>query len=147
MSRLTSIILLLLIVATLGWAADTNETQVEILAKSTMSWDGSTLPQYGEGQPEVTILKIVIPPKTKLAMHKHPVINAGVILEGELTVVTDKEEVLHLKAGDAIIEVVNKMHYGKNEGDEPVELIIVYAGIENVPISVKPQTFDTKEAQ
>ena len=95
------------------------------------------LPQYPKGKPEITILKIKIPPKTKLPLHKHPVINAGVLLKGTLTVVTEKDEKLQLKAGDSIIEVVNKWHYGINEGNELAEIIVFYAGVKHSPITVK----------
>ncbi len=112
------------------------KVEVVILAETTKSWNGDELPKYLEGQPKVTILKITIPPKTDLAMHEHLVINAGVLIKGELTVTTEDNKVLHMKAGDSIVEVVNNWHYGKNEGDEPAEIIVFYAGIEGIPITV-----------
>jgi len=72
-------------------------------------------------------------------MHEHPVINAGVLLSGELTVITEDNKTLTLKAGEAIIEVVNTWHYGKNEGSKPAEIIVFYAGIPNGPVTVKKQ--------
>ena len=119
------------------WAQENNQVKVDVLASSSLSWDGETLPNYPNGTPEIKILKITIPPKTKLPFHKHPVINAGVLLKGELTVITQEEKVLHLKAGDALIEVVETWHYGKNDGDEPAEIIVFYAGIKGAPITVK----------
>ena len=107
------------------------------LAKSTKSWDGAYLPHYPAGQPEVTILRIRIPAGAELDMHYHPVINAGVLLKGELTVVAEDGKILHLRAGDSIVELVNKKHYGKNEGPETAEIIVFYAGIENKPVTVK----------
>jgi quercetin dioxygenase-like cupin family protein len=118
-------------------AGNLNNVVVEQLAKSSNSWDGETLPKYPEGQPEVTILRIKIPAGAKLEMHKHPVINAGVLLTGELTVVTEDNKTLHLKAGDSIVEVVNEAHYGKNEGMETAEIIVFYAGVMDKPITVK----------
>ena len=70
-------------------------------------------------------------------MHKHLVINAGVLLTGKLTVVAEDGHTLHLKAGDSIVELVNKWHYGRNEGDEPAEIIVFYAGTPGTPITVK----------
>jgi quercetin dioxygenase-like cupin family protein len=113
-----------------------DEVIVETLARSLTSWNGDTLPEYPVGRPQITLLKITIPPHYKLHVHNHPVINAGVLLKGELTVVDEKNNILHLKAGDAIVEVVNTYHYGKNEGDEPVEIIVFYAGAESVPVTV-----------
>ena len=118
-------------------AGPVNTVNINQLAKSTKSWDGEILPQYPQGQPEVTILKIKIPAGAKLEIHNHPVINAGVLLAGELTVVAEDNKTLHLKAGDSIVELVNKKHYGKNDGSETAEIIVFYAGIENKPITVK----------
>lgn len=118
-------------------AGDLNSIAFDQLAKSTKSWNGNTLPKYPQGQPEITILRIKIPAGAKLETHEHPVINAGVLLKGELTVIAEDNKTLHLKAGDSIVEMVNKKHYGKNEGTETAEIIIFYAGIENKPITVK----------
>jgi quercetin dioxygenase-like cupin family protein len=118
-------------------AGSMSNIEVKQLAKSTKSWDGEVLPLYPQGQPEVTILRIKIPAGEKLETHYHPVINAGVLLAGELTVIAEDNKILHLKAGDSIVELVNKKHYGKNEGTEPAEIIVFYAGTENKPITVK----------
>ena len=118
-------------------AGNLNNVVIEQLAKSSKSWDGGALPAYPQGKPEVTILRIKIPAGAKLEMHNHPVINAGVLLVGELTVVTEDNKTLHLKAGDSIVEVVNKKHYGKNEGTQMAEIIIFYAGVVDKPITVK----------
>lgn len=98
------------------------------LVKSTQSWDGSSLPSYPKEAPEISVLKITIPAHTKLPLHKHPIINAGYMVKGVLKVVTDENKTLQLKAGDALIEVVDKWHYGVNEGDEAVEIVVFYAG-------------------
>lgn len=50
---------------------------VQVLAKSTESWDGTDLPDYSDQQTEVTMLKITIAPKSRMDLHKHPVVNAG----------------------------------------------------------------------
>lgn len=113
------------------------EIQVIKLAESTESWNGEKLPAYPKGQPKITILKYVIPPHTILSLHKHLVINAGVLLKGVLTVVDDKNNILELKAGDSIIELVNTYHYGENKGDEPVEIMVFYAGAEGTTLTVK----------
>ncbi|MBI5846776.1 MAG: cupin domain-containing protein [Nitrospirae bacterium] len=114
-----------------------NAVQVEVLAKTGLSWDGSPLPDYAKGRPEITILRIKIPAGEQLPLHNHPVINAGVLLSGELTVVAEDGRTLHLKAGQSIVEVVNKWHYGKNEGSIPAEIIVFYAGEPNTLITVK----------
>lgn len=128
---------LILALAVNGWVQGLDAANVKVLTKTTSSWNGSELPQYPEGQPEITILRITIPPKSRLPVHEHPVINAGVLLKGQLTVVTEDNEILHLKAGDPIVELVNKPHFGRNEGNEPAEIIVFYAGIKDKPITIK----------
>jgi len=137
MKKLFFGICLTVLLSSYGCAPHVNTLSVDVLAKTTSSWNGGTLPAYLKGQPEVTILKIIIPPKMTLPLHQHPVINAGVLLKGELTVVTTDNKTIELKAGDPIVEVVNTWHYGKNEGNEPAEIIVFYAGIQNKPITIK----------
>jgi quercetin dioxygenase-like cupin family protein len=117
--------------------AQDETAQVGVLSKSSVSWDGSRLPDYAKGAPEVTILRIKIPPGVQLPLHEHPVINAGVLLSGELTVVTEDHHTLHLKAGESLVEVVNTWHSGKNEGTQPAEIIVFYAGVRDTPITIK----------
>ena len=107
------------------------------LAMSDKSWDGSSLPTYPKEAPEISVLKITISAHTELQLHKHPIINAGYMVKGSLKVVTDENKTLHLKAGDALIEVVDRWHYGVNEGDEPVEIVVFYAGTKESVYSIK----------
>lgn len=108
----------------------------EQLIKTTRSWDGALLPAHPKGQPEITILRITIPAGALLDAHRHPVINAGVLISGQLTVVTTEGKKLHLKAGDPIIEVVGTLHYGINEGNDPAEILVFYAGVVDMPTTV-----------
>ena len=112
------------------------EIQVEKLAETSKSWNGDDLPSYPEGKPKITVLKIIIPPKTKLHKHYHPVINSGIVLKGVLKVVDINNNVLILKEGDVIVELVNKIHSGINEGKKPVEIVVFYAGTEDLPITI-----------
>ena len=109
---------------------------VRELAKSARSWDGTLLPFYPQGQPEITIRRITISPGSRLETHGHPVINAGVLLRGQLEVVTTGGKKLHLKAGDPIVELVNTPHYGVNRGEVPAEIVVFYAGTVGAPITV-----------
>ena len=106
------------------------------LVKSSRSWDGAMLPPYPQGQPEVSIKRIIIPAGVRLELHRHPVINAGVLLRGQLTVVTDDGRTLHLKEGDPIVELVGTAHYGVNEGAGPAEIVVFYAGVSGASVTV-----------
>ena len=129
-------VFLTLLITTPALASEAQGVKAVQLARTTTSWNGATLPAYPAGQPQVTILRITIPPKTKLPIHKHPVINAGVLLKGELTVRTESGKTLHLKAGDPIIEVVNTWHYGFNPGNVPAEILVFYAGVKGKPLTI-----------
>ena len=133
--------LLLLWIPGYGTGTETESAQVTVLAKTTKSWDGSTLPRYPSSQPEITILRIVIPAHSALPLHKHPVVNAGVLLRGRLTVTAESGRVLQLETGDSIVELVNQWHYGRNDGDEPAEIIVFYAGTPGKPITVTRSSF------
>lgn len=85
------------------------------VADSSVSWDGA--------------------PHARLALHRHPVINAGMVLRGELTVVADDGRERSFRAGEGVIEMVGRLHYGENRGEEPVELVMVYAGSDGLPLS------------
>ena len=112
---------------------------VQELVKTNRSWDGELLRAYPSGQPQVTIRRITIPAGARLETHSHPVINAGVLMSGQLTVVTVDGKTLHLNAGDPIVEVVNTWHYGINQGKVPAEIFIFYAGAVDAPITVAKQ--------
>jgi len=137
MKKIFYSICLIIILSSVVWAQEEYNIQTNVLAKTGISWDGRELPEYPKGKPEITILRIKIPPKTKLPFHTHPVINAGVLLKGTLTVVTENNETLQLNSGDSIIEVVDKWHYGINESSEYAEIIVFYAGVKDSPVTIK----------
>ena len=136
MKRTALLLALALLFTGTAVARDVPAVEVEVLAHAARTWAGELLPAYPEGQPEVRILRIRIPAGTRLPMHRHPVINAGVLLAGELTFVTEDGARLRLQAGDALVEVVDRPHYGVNEGDATAEIIVFYAGVEGAPITV-----------
>ena len=106
------------------------------LARTSQSWDGVALPDYLKGKPELVVLRLVFPVGSKLPWHHHPVINFGILQQGELTIVRadGKRQVVH--AGEALVEMVDTPHYGMNTGDRPVVLDMFYLSQEGVSISV-----------
>ena len=120
-------------------ALDSQLVEVEELAKTTESWNGSTLPPYKTGQPEITILKITVQPNMELPWHVHPIINAGIMIKGKLTVITKDGEEHELSVGDTIVEVIGKIHRGINKGAIPAEIIVFYAGVTETPLTIKAE--------
>jgi len=110
---------------------------VQVLAKSTESWDGTDLPDFSAQQTEVTILKITIAPKSRMDLHKHPVVNAGYMLAGALTVHSENGRISKIKEGDAIVEMVDRWHYGVNESDRPATILVTYFGAFGSKLSIK----------
>ena len=118
-------------------AAGHKGVTVTTLVRSDRSWNGTQLPPYPSGQPEVTVLRIRIPAGVALPQHLHPVINAGMLLKGRLKVITDRGQTKVLAAGDGLIEVVNQLHAGRSLGPGPAEIVVVYAGVKGLPNTVE----------
>ena len=111
-----------------GHGAESLGVQIEKLADSTRQWDGTLLPNYPQGQPEIKVLRIKIPAGVTLPWHYHPVINAAVILDGTLELYLKNGSKKRYEKGDTLIEVVNTLHAGKAIGNKDVHLIVFYAG-------------------
>lgn len=108
----------------------------KVLAGGSQAWDCSQLPNYPQGEPDVIVTRLQIEPGLRLPMHVHPVINAGMVISGELTV-TGADGVEHVFGpGEALIEMVGRPHYGENRGEEPVDLVMFYASTPGTPLSL-----------
>jgi len=121
-------------------AQDDNAAQQvtsEELIRTSQSWDGVDLPDYLEGKPELVAVKYVFPAGKKLGWHHHPVMNYGVLMQGELTIIGQdgKEKVVH--EGEAVVEMVNTIHHGENRGSVPVVLYMFYLSQEGTPLAVQ----------
>jgi len=107
------------------------------LIRTSQSWDGVELPDYLQGRPELVAVKYVFPAGKKLGWHHHPVMNYGVLVQGELTIIGQdgKEKVVH--EGEAVVEMVNTIHHGENRGSKPVILYMFYLSQEGKPLAVQ----------
>jgi len=54
-----------------GHGGTARGVRVETLARSTQDWTGARLPPYPAGQPQVTVLRISVPPGVRLDPHHH----------------------------------------------------------------------------
>lgn len=122
---------------TQAYALDqTSDIQVRTLLKTQSSWDGTML-EYPKGQAEITGMIVEIAPGAETGWHLHTAPSFGMVLEGELEVQLKDGNTKSLKAGEAIAEVVNTLHNGKNKGITPVKLIVFYAGTVGQKLSEK----------
>ncbi len=110
--------------------------QVTELIRTSQSWDGVELPDYFHGRPELAAIKYEIPAGQKLAWHHHPVMNHGILVQGELTIISENgtEKVVH--EGEAVVEMVGTIHHGENRGAKPVILYMFYLSQPGLPLSV-----------
>jgi len=111
--------------------------QTTELIRTSQSWDGVELPEYLQGRPELVAVKYEIPAGQKLGWHHHPVMNHGILVQGELTIVSldGMEKVVH--EGEVVVEMVNTIHHGENRGTRPVILYMFYLTQEGMPLSVQ----------
>jgi quercetin dioxygenase-like cupin family protein len=117
---------------------DQSVVRSETLLRSSASWDGEPYKLYPSAQPELSILKITVPPHTKLEWHSHPIPSAAYILAGELILERKKDgKKQRFTAGQAVPETVGTLHRGVT-GNESVVLIVFYAGSPGVPVTQYP---------
>jgi quercetin dioxygenase-like cupin family protein len=123
----------------IGLSAQEPQIKVEQVLQTTQSWDATPYTNYPTGQPQVTVLRITIPPNTALHWHRHPIISVGYVLSGHLTLEKrDTGERTILQAGQAVAETVQTTHRGFTT-DEPVQLIVFYAGQVGLPLTVSEE--------
>ena len=113
------------------------EVTSEELIRTSQSWDGVELPDYLQGRPELVAVKYVFPAGKKLGWHHHPVMNYGILVQGELTIIGQdgKEKTVH--EGEPVVEMVNTIHHGENRGTKPVILYMFYLSQKDLPLAVQ----------
>ncbi len=116
---------------------EVQQVQSEELIRTSQSWDGVELPDYLQGRPELVAVKYVFPAGKKLGWHHHPVMNYGILVQGELTIIglDGREKVVH--QGEAVVEMVGTVHHGENRGKEPVILYMFYLSQKDLPLAVQ----------
>ena len=114
------------------------------LIRSSQSWDGVDLPEYPKGKPELVVMRLVFPVGSRLPWHHHPVINYGILQQGELTIVRQDGKKMVVHAGEALVEMVDTPHYGMNTGDVPVVLDMFYVSQAGLPVSIPNPEFQEK---
>ena len=107
------------------------------LIRTSQSWDGVKLPDYLKGQPELVVVKYEFPVGQKLGWHHHLVMNYGILVQGELTIIGQdgKEKTVH--EGEAVVEMVNTIHHGENRGTKTAILYMFYLSQKGLPLAVQ----------
>lgn len=86
----------------------------------------------------VSSLLVELKPGAETGRHRHPVITYGYVLEGTVQIAYEGGEVRTYKAGEAFIEAVDTWHNGKNTGDVPTKILVVFISAKNLKTVVRP---------
>lgn len=109
--------------------------KAETLLKADTSWDGVPYTAYPTGRPELTVVRLTIPPHTALPWHIHAMPNAAYVVSGSIVVEKQSDgSSRRLGAGQVLAEMVDTPHRGIT-GDEPVVLMVFYAGSPGMALS------------
>lgn len=100
----------------------------KLLKKTTVTANGEPIRYLITDKPEVSAVLVEIAPGRQTGWHKHSVPVYAYVLAGEISVELEQGEPLFYKTGDAFVEVVEAFHNGKNNGTEPVRLVVFYTG-------------------
>lgn len=118
--------------------------ETDVLLQRSESWNDVPYAAYPQGQPEMTTVRMTIPPHSSLPWHTHDMPNVAYLLSGSLTV--EERETgrrATFRAGEAFAESVNNVHRGVT-GSEPAEVIVTYAGTRGQRLS-SPVRSDVEE--
>lgn len=110
--------------------------KVTPLLKTTESWNHKPI-AYPSGKAEITSMLVEIAPGAETGWHLHPVPTFGYLLEGMLEVTLKDGQVKRVQPGEAMVEVLNTLHNGRNVGTAPVKILVFYAGAEGQTLTVK----------
>jgi quercetin dioxygenase-like cupin family protein len=111
-----------------------SDIKSEALLHSNSAWNGVPYRAYSKGVVELSVLRITIPPPSKMKWHTHPMLNAAHIASGEITIEQrGGNKKRHFVAGKAP-ETVNTLHRGIT-GEQPVVLVVFYAGEKGMPLA------------
>ena len=116
---------------------DATEVKVLELKRTSQSWDGAELPDYPVGKPALVVKRYVFPRGSKLGWPHHPVMNYGIVQQGELTIIGLDGKEKTVRTGEPVVEMVGTIHHGENRGDKTVVLDMFYVSQKGTPLAVQ----------
>ena len=127
--RLSILCLCLLGAVNGAWADDyVGTVKAEKILVTTTAGNGQPHSYLRTDQPEVTAMTVEIPAGAETGWHLHTVPVYAYVLTGKLTVELADGKIMTFKQGDAVVEVQNLAHNGRNLGSETVKLAVFYTG-------------------
>lgn len=115
------------------------DIKIEKILKTDTTSIGQKISYLTTDNPEITILKITIPPGKETGWHKHLFPVFAYVLSGTLSVDLEGGKHVEFTKGSSFAEVINTLHDGKNEGEEDLVLIAIYLGEKDKPLSIKKE--------
>jgi quercetin dioxygenase-like cupin family protein len=123
--------------------------QIETLPVGPIGFTATTLLQtsttvrdqpirFPQGDNQFTAVLGEIAPGGQAGRHMHTVPLLVYILEGSLSIEMEGHATHVVSAGEAFTEVVNTWHNGRNLGSTPARFLIVFAGQDGTPITIRP---------
>ncbi len=131
------VFLFLMYAAPPAFSSDYEGVTVTSLKKTTTTTNGQKVSYPVTDSPEVTAVLVEIPAGGETGWHLHPIPVYAYVLSGALTIEMETGEHYSFKEGDAIVEVVNAKHNGRNTGKVPAKLVVFYTGVAGSPVAVK----------
>jgi quercetin dioxygenase-like cupin family protein len=109
------------------------------LLKTQVDGAGKPIVYPTHAPAEITAVHVEIAPGQQTNWHKHPVPCVAYILEGELQVELPDGTVKAFRAGEALVEVVELLHNGRNPGTKPAKLVLFALGTVGQPYAVRSE--------
>lgn len=122
--------------AGLGVARAQDYRRVEPLLDTARTILDEPIVYPGPGPARITSSIVTLQPGESTGWHRHGVPLYAYILAGAVTVDYGAHGTRVLTAGTAIMEAMAVRHEGRNEGDEPCRILVVFLGAEDAPPSV-----------
>jgi len=111
-----------------------------LIIKELLRTDTSSIGQkiiYPDfADPEVTMLKITIPPGKSTGWHKHNIPVFAYVVKGTLTVELEDHRIMKFKEESTFAEMRDTYHNGTNMEDTDLVLIAIYMGGKGQKLSI-----------
>jgi len=136
--RSASMFSVVLLLVSSAFAADySSGVTAKVLSKTSVTGNGQKITYPVTDKAEVTAMTVDLAPGAETGWHKHPIPVYAYVVSGSLSVELEDGKILSFGAGEAVFEVVNTFHNGRNSGTVPVKLAVFYLGSEGAPNVVR----------
>ena len=104
---------------------------LEVLLSASQTTIGQEI-AYPPGKAKITAAIVNMQPGEKTGRHRHEAPLFAMILEGEVSLDYGNGVTRNFKKGDTFLEAFQTSHEGTNTGDQPVRILVVFAGSDSV---------------